>query len=407
VSDGRDLTPRTIVSMLVMSGWLTLSIWIYLFLFHGRFWRINSILAPNTRETHELETPISAAAPARVAVIIPARNETDLIGRTVTSMLQQTGPLSLDIFVIDDSSSDGTAQAALAAARDVKQTQRATVSIIQGKPLVPGWSGKLWAVEQGIERASALSPDFFLLTDADIEHAPDSAATLVGIAQQGDYDLASFMVRLHCETFAERALLPAFVFFFLKLYPPSWIANPRRSMAGAAGGSILIRPEALRRAGGIESIRGEVIDDCALARRVKESGGKIWLGMARETRSIRPYGTFTEIGRMISRGAFNQLRHSAWMLLLAISGLTVTYLLPPILVFFSHRWLPAILGGAAWLLMAICFLPMVRLYRLNPLWTLALPLIAIFYMGAAVHSAFKYWSGRGGEWKGRIQDPAL
>jgi hopene-associated glycosyltransferase HpnB len=246
VSDGRDLTPRTIVSMLVMSGWLTLSIWIYLFVFHGRFWRINSILAPNTRETHELETPISAAAPARVAVIIPARNETDLIGRTVTSMLQQTGPLSLDIFVIDDSSSDGTAQAALAAARDVKQTQRATVSIIQGKPLVPGWSGKLWAVEQGIERASALSPDFFLLTDADIEHAPDSAATLVGIAQQGDYDLASFMVRLHCETFAERALLPAFVFFFLKLYPPSWIANPRRSMAGAAGGSILIRPEALR-----------------------------------------------------------------------------------------------------------------------------------------------------------------
>src|SRR5262249_34455251 len=189
-------------------------------------------------------------------------------------------------------------------------------------------------------------------------------------------------------------------------YPPRWIANSRLKMAGAAGGSILIRPEALQRAGGIEAIRGDVIDDCALARRVKESGGRVWLGMADGTRSIRPYGSFAGIGHMISRGAFNQLRHSAWMLMLAIAGLTVTYLLPPTLLLFSHRRLPMILGGAAWLLMTICYLPMVRFYRVNPLWVLTLPLVSVFYMGAAVHSAFKYWTGRGGEWKGRVQDPA-
>ena len=394
--------------MLVLGGLLTLSIWTYLILFHGWFWRIKGVLVPALRGAHDVSSHRPSAGPARLAVIIPARNEADVIGRSVTSLLHQAGSVQLEIFVVDDSSSDGTAEAAVTAARNATQGQHLTV--IPGKPLIPGWSGKLWAVQQGIERAEAkaasLSPDFFLLTDADIEHAPESVATLVAIAREGPYDLASFMVRLHCETFAERALLPAFVFFFLKLYPPRWIANPRCKMAGAAGGSILIRPKALRRAGGIASIRGEVIDDCALARRVKESGGKIWLGMARETRSIRPYGSFSEIGRMISRGAFNQLRHSAWMLLLALAGLTVTYLAPPALVLFSHRWLPTGLGAAAWLLMAFCFLPMVRFYRLSLLWTLALPVVAIFYMGAAVHSAFKFWSGRGGEWKGRIQDPA-
>jgi hopene-associated glycosyltransferase HpnB len=379
-------------SMLAWGGLVSLLIWLYLFLFHGRFWRIAAIL-PDAK---------SSKSPARIAVIIPARNEADVVGQCVASLLQQAGPHSLEIFVVDDSSSDGTAEAVRRAAH----SSSTHLSVIQGKPLVAGWSGKLWAVQQGIDQAANLNPDFFLLTDADILHAPDSVATLVEIAREGTYDLASFMVRLHCRTFAERALLPAFVFFFLKLYPPRWIANPRCRMAGAAGGSILISPEALQRAGGIETIRGEVIDDCALARRVKATGGKIWLGMARETRSIRPYGSFSGIGQMISRGAFNQLHHSVWMLLLAVAGLSVTYLLPPILVVFSHRWLPTALGAAAWLLMIICFLPMVRFYRLNALWAAALPLIAIFYMGAAVHSAFKFWTGRGGEWKGRIQDPA-
>lgn len=390
-----DSLSRTITAMLTLAGVISLLIWLYLVFLHGRFWRIGAMVAP---------PPPEGAAPARIAVIIPARDEADVVGRSVTSLLQQRGGHSIHIFLVDDGSSDGTAEAARNAARAAGEAERLSVSA--GRPLAPGWSGKLWAVQQGVEQARKLHAEFVLLTDADIVHAPDSVATLAAIARAGPYDLASFMVKLHCQTFAERALIPAFVFFFLKLYPPAWISNSRSRMAGAAGGSILIRPEALERAGGIEAIRGEVIDDCALARRVKGSGGRVWLGLSAETRSIRPYGSFYEIGRMISRGAFNQLKHSAMMLALALVGLSATYLVPPALLFLSHRWVPALLGGGAWMLMALCFLPTLRFYRLSPLWALALPVIAIFYMGAAVHSAYKFWMGRGGEWKGRIQDPA-
>jgi hopene-associated glycosyltransferase HpnB len=348
--------------------------------------------------------PLTEVSPAKIAVIIPARNEADVVGQCVASLLKQAGGHSIHIFLVDDASSDQTAQIARETARAAGASEHLTV--IQGSPLAPGWSGKLWAVQQGIDKARELHSDFFLLTDADIVHASDSVATLVAIASNGSCDLASFMVKLHCTTFAERALVPAFVFFFLKLYPPAWISDPRRKVAGAAGGSILVRPAALERAGGIEAIRGEVIDDCALARKIKESGGSVWLGLATETRSIRPYGSFAEIGRMISRGAFNQLKHSPLLLLAALVGLTITYLLPPALLLFSRHWIPALLGAAAWMLMMVCFLPSLRLYRLSPLWALALPAIAFFYMGATIHSAFKFWMGRGGQWKGRIQDPA-
>lgn len=249
------------------------------------------------------------------------------------------------------------------------------------------------------------APDFFLFTDADIEHAPDSVDTLVSIAQAGPFDMASFMVKLHCQSVAEKLLIPAFVYFFFKLYPPAWISNPRRSEAGAAGGCILIRPAALEKAGGIAAIRQEVIDDCSLAARVKGNGGRLWLGASGATRSIRPYDGFSGIGRMISRSAFNQLRHSNLLLLLSIVGMAATYLLPPVLVFAAHRITPAALGGAAWLLMVLSYWPVLRLYRLNPLWALALPVAVVFYVGATFHSAWKYWRGRGGEWKGRIQDP--
>jgi hopene-associated glycosyltransferase HpnB len=380
--------------MLTVAGALCVLVWVYLCFFHGRFWRIDTTVA---------HPPPSHVAPAKIAVIIPARNEADVVGQCVVSLLRQTGGHSIHVFLVDDASSDDTAGIARQAARAAGASEHLTVS--QGSPLAPGWSGKLWAVQQGIEKARELHPDFFLLTDADIAHAPDSVATLVAMTGTGSYDLASFMVKLHCATFAERALIPAFVFFFLKLYPPAWISDPRRKVAGAAGGSILVRPAALERCGGIEAIRGEVIDDCALARKIKESGGSVWMGLAAETRSIRPYGSFSEIGRMISRGAFNQLKHSPLVLLLALVGLSITYLLPPALSLFSRHWIPALLGAAAWIVMMACFVPVLRLYRLNPLWALALPAIACFYMGATIHSAFKYWMGRGGEWKGRIQDP--
>jgi hopene-associated glycosyltransferase HpnB len=318
-------------------------------------------------------------------------------------LLRQNGHNTLQIFLVDDASTDGTAHAARTAA--IAEGQAQNLTIVQGSDLPPGWSGKLWAMQQGIEQAAKTVPDFFLFTDADIAHAPDSVAMLVSIAQAGPYDMASFMVKLHCQSLAEKLLIPAFVYFFFKLYPPAWVANPRRSEAGAAGGCILIRPTALEKAGGIAAIRQEVIDDCSLAARVKGTGGRLWLGASAATRSIRPYEGFSGIGRMISRSAFSQLHHSNFLLLVSILGMAAIYLLPAALVLTAHRVLPAALGGAAWLLMVLSYWPVLRLYRLNPLWALSLPVAAVFYVGATFHSAWKYWTGRGGEWKGRIQDP--
>jgi hopene-associated glycosyltransferase HpnB len=384
--------------MLIAAGVLSLLIWLYLVLARGGFWRIFPA-APSP-------VPLGNGArvnPVRIAVIIPARNEADVVGRAVCSLLQQTGHNAIHIFLVDDASADATAQEASSAAAAEGQAHNLTVVV--GSPLPAGWSGKLWAMQQGIEHAADSVPDFYLFTDADIEHAPDSVSTLVSIAQAGSYDMASFMVKLHCQSLAEKLLIPAFVYFFFKLYPPAWIANPRRSEAGAAGGCILIRPAALEKAGGIQAIRQEVIDDCSLAARVKHNGGRLWLGASATTCSIRPYEGCSGIGRMISRSAFNQLRHSNLLLLLSMVGMAGTYLLPPALLFAGHRIVPTALGAMAWLLMVLSYLPVLRLYRLNPVWALALPVAAVFYAGATFHSAWKYWTGRGGEWKGRIQDP--
>jgi hopene-associated glycosyltransferase HpnB len=378
--------------MLFAAGILSLLIWIYLLFGRGGFWRIQ----------HSAAQLPAQEVQARIAVIIPARNEADVIGRAITSLLRQSGTNSIHIFLVDDGSTDGTAQVAREAAIAAGRADMLTV--IAGRPLAPGWSGKLWAVQQGIESARQITPDFFLLTDADIEHALDSLSCLVSIAHSGPCDLASYMVKLFCETPAEKLLIPAFVYFFFKLYPPAWIANPRNATAGAAGGCILIRPTALAQAGGIEAIRHEVIDDCALAARVKDNGGRLWLGTSATTCSIRPYGSVSEIGRMISRCAFNQLHHSTLLLFLSMIGMVFIYLLPLALVLSGHRT-PAALGAIACLMMVISYIPVLRLYRLSPLWAVALPLAAIFYVGATFHSAWKYWTGRGGEWKGRVQDP--
>ena len=377
----------------IIAGTISLLIWMWLLLGQGGFWRVRGFLT----------LPRSSDLAANVAVIIPARDEAGVAGRCISSLLNQTYRGPVHIFLVDDGSSDGTAQIARKAAE--LSGKASALTVMQGAPLPAGWSGKLWAVQQGVQRARELDPQFFLLTDADIEHAPESISTLAAIAESGGYDLASYMVKLHCGTFAERLLIPAFVFFFFKIYPASWISNPARKTAGAAGGCILIRPQALERAGGIEAVRSEIIDDCALAKAVKQRGGRVWLGATELARSIRPYGSFAGIGQMISRSAFSQLHHSAFMLLLATAGLIATYLLPPVLLFAGHP-LPIALGATAWLLMIVAYMPVVRFYRLNPLWTLLLPAVAIFYMGATLHSAIKYWLGRGGEWKGRVQDPA-
>ncbi len=378
----------------LISGLLCLVIWIYLLTAHGGFWRVKSLLG-ETRPTAAFDGPI--------AVVVPARDEAGVVGSTVESLLQMACGWSIHIFVVDDHSSDGTADAAREAARNCGHPDALTV--ISGSPLPPGWTGKLWAVEQGIQHALRLHPKFLLLTDADIRHSPESVASLIAIAEAGNYDLTSFMVKLHCRSLAERLLIPPFVFFFFLLYPPDWIRDSRRKVAGAAGGCMLIRPEALARAGGITAIRNQIIDDCALARAVKQSGGKVWLGLTRDAHSTRIYGSFGEIERMIARTAFNQLQHSVWLLLGAVGGLTITYLVPLVLLLSGNGWL-ALLGAAGWLLMFVAFVPMVRFYGLNPAWALTLPFSACFYMAATIHSAFKFWSGRGGEWKGRAQDIA-
>lgn len=375
-----------LLALAIAGGILSALIWACLLLARGGFWRVSPAgTAPAT------------GAPV-IAVIIPARNEVDVIARSVGSLLNQSFAGQVHIFLVDDASTDATAHVAREAAGNT-----AALTVIPGAPLPPGWTGKLWAMQQGMDAARALHPAFLLLTDADIRHAPENLATLVALAERGGYDLTSFMAKLRCQTLAEKLLIPAFVFFFFKLYPPAWIADPQHQTAGAAGGCILLRPEALARAGGLQAIRGEIIDDCALAGIVKRSGGKVWLGLATSASSLRPYGSFRGIGRMIARSAFNQLHHSALLLIAAFAWLAITYLLPVALV-FSGRLLLMALGAADWAMMTISYLPIVRYYRLHPLWALLLPAAAMFYMGATLVSAVKFWSGRGGQWKGRVQD---
>lgn len=360
-------------------------IWVYLFLFRGMFWRLRE------------ETALPTSVPRRVAIVIPARNEAETIGRAIASLAAQSYSGPFHIFLVDDHSGDGTAEIAW------KSAGVGPLTVIAAPPLATGWTGKLWALAAGLKQAEPFHPDYVLFSDADIAHAPEGLAQLVARAEAGGYDLVSWMVKLRSETFAEKALIPAFVFFFFMLYPPAWTENKRYRTAGAAGGCILLRWTALARIGGIASIRGELIDDCALAKAVKSTGGKVWLGITSETCSIRGYGTFGEIGRMISRTAFWQLRHSPILLLGTISGMFLTYMLPPLLL-CTGRPLVMALGALAWVLMMAAYLPSLRLYGLSPFWAPALPLVALFYTGATVHSAIRYWTGRGGEWKGRAQD---
>ena len=376
---------------------LTIAAWAYLLLGRGNFWRIkNATASPGT----------IGAQPSPVAVVVPARNEARVIGRCLESLLQQSYGGTIHIFVVDDGSSDGTGgvanQVASLAAQAAGDNRRITV--IAGEPLAAGWTGKLWAAQQGVQRASTVNPQLLWFTDADVAHGPQTLSRLAGIAQAGGYDLVSFMVRLRRRSLAEKLLIPAFVFFFFKLYPPGWVSDIRKNTAGAAGGCMLIRPQALARAGGLEAIRTEIIDDCALARAVKRSGGKTWLGLAPESESMRSYESFAEIGKMISRTAFSQLHHSGVLLLLALLGMMVSYVLPVGLLLVGN--MPAkVCGAIALVIMMFCYGPMVRWYKLSPSWTLTLPLAAVFYMAATLASAVGFWRGRGGEWKGRIQDP--
>jgi hopene-associated glycosyltransferase HpnB len=378
---------------------LPLGIWFYLVLGRGAFWLVDE----------DTRTPESLTSWPSVVAVVPARNEAETIAQTVASLARQDYPGQFRIIVVDDHSQDATARLALEATQrsgTAPSSAGRQATVHTAAQLAPGWTGKLWALNQGVGLAAQTAPDFFWFTDADIVHAAGTLRGLVFRAEKGSLGLASLMVLLQARTFPERLLIPPFLYFFLMLYPPRWTANPRRRTAGAAGGCVLLRREALGKIGGLEAIGSEVIDDCALARAVKRSGSQIWMGLTRSSISLRPYGTFAEIRDMIARTAFTQLRYSAPLLFGTLIGMLLIYA-APIALLFSHDRLAEIVSSATWLLMTLSFAPTVRFYKLSPLRALLLPFAALFYSYATWLSAARYWLGRGGQWKGRAQAPQI
>jgi hopene-associated glycosyltransferase HpnB len=431
---------------LLVVAFISLAIWLYLAAARGTFWR----LGPFDDDSSEHEPPTTWPS---VVAVVPARNEAANIRQAVSSLLQQNYPGEFSVIVVDDHSEDATAERARQAAADLGAESR--IEIRQAPALPEGWTGKLWALNEGVSTAArrgaallrpspatpsiSATPHYFWFTDADITHAPDTLHRLVARAQRDHLDLTSLMVLLQAKTPPERALIPAFLFFFLKLYPPSWIANPKAKTAGAAGGCILLRTKALQRIGGLAAIRNEVIDDCALAQAVKVaqplmavlqrspshtmqsslpdqqspghpgpdwaqelSPGRIWMGLTRRSISLRAYTTFAEIRDMIARTAFTQLHYSPALLLGTVAGMLLTYI-APVALLFARDATPRILGVCAWLLMSLLYLPTLRFYRLSPLWAPLLPAVAAFYSYATLLSALRYYLGRGAQWKGRSQ----
>jgi hopene-associated glycosyltransferase HpnB len=371
---------------------MVLAIWLYLLAGRGAFWL--------ARE-RDGDTPAWDGAWPAVSAVIPARDEAECVGKTVTSLLQQDYPGEFSVILVDDQSRDGTAAVAREAAAALGATERLTV--VAGRPLAPGWTGKLWAQHQGVELAENLAaqPDYLLLSDADIVYAPEAVSRLVARAQRGGFVLTSLMVKLRCESFAERAFIPAFVFFFQMLYPFAWANDPRRATAAAAGGCMLVRRQALHAAGGMAAIRIALIDDCALAKALKRRG-PIWIGLTERVHSIRAYPRIADIRRMVARTAYAQLDYSPWLLFGTVCGLVLTYL-APVAFALAARGLPQLFGIAAWLALAVAFQPTLRLYRRSMAWGFALPAIAAAYMAFTVDSAYQHARGRGGMWKGRAQ----
>jgi len=338
---------------------IPLAIWIYLFLARGNFWQLREdALEPKTLGNWP-----------RVVAVVPARNEGATISDALLSLLRQDYPGGFSIIIVDDDSEDGTVAVAQKVANESGASRR--VKIHSAAPLAPGWTGKLWALNEGIQLAANQSPEFLWFTDADIEHAPDTLRRLVSRAETDVLDLASLMVLLQAKTIPERLLIPPFLYFFLMLYPPQWIADPNASTAGAAGGCILLRRNVLAPIGGLASIRGEVIDDCALARAVKKNDGKIWMGLTRTSASLRSYGTFAEIRDLIARAAFTQLHYSFALLIATLAGLFATYLLAWTL-FFAYPGEAWVLVDTAIALMTATFLVTVRFYNLSAAWALTL-----------------------------------
>jgi hopene-associated glycosyltransferase HpnB len=371
---------------------VSLLFWVGILVLRGGFWRTGQRLADPAPELSQWPG---------VVCVIPARNEASTIGGTVKSLLEQDYPAPVSVIVVDDNSDDGTANMAKAAAAE-------GLTVVTGKPLADGWSGKLWAVKQGLDAAEEIDAGaaYILLTDADITHDSESLRRLVAKAEGEGLHLVSLMVRLRCESRWEKLLIPAFIFFFQKLYPFQWVNDPARPLAAAAGGCMLIRRDALRHIGGVDAIRGRLIDDCALAAQIKKHG-PIWLGLSTKVRSERAYGALSEIWDMVARTAFEQLGNSVLALIGTVLAMTIAYLVPPVAA-------AGVFGGGApaltiaalgmvtwWGLMGIAYQPTLSLYGMSRGWSLLLPVAALLFTLMTVSSAIRYWRGRGAAWKGR------
>ena len=369
-----------------------LAVWLYLVFAHGGFWLC--------RERDDAPIVAPPAWPS-VTIVVPARNEAAGIAASISSLLGQDYP-ALSIVLVDDDSDDGTAAVARETAASFNASDRLT--IVTGRALPAGWTGKLFAVKQGIEAAASKGPKYLLLTDADIVHAPDTVRWLASHAEAHGLVLASLAAKWRCENLAERVHIPAFIFFFQMLYPFRWVNRRDDSTAGAAGGCMLVRADALAAAGGINVIRDALIDDCALATALKRQGA-IWLGLTERVHSIRPYASWGDIRRMVARSAYAQLHYSPLRLVGTVAGMTLTYLVPPFMALFATGW-PQVLGIVSWLMMVLAFQPTLRFYRMSPLWGLALPAITFLYVLYTLDSAYQYAAGKGGTWKGRAQAKA-
>ncbi|WP_096700988.1 glycosyltransferase [Magnetospirillum sp. 15-1] len=379
------------MSLASLAGVVGAGAWAWLLTMRGSFWRIED--AP--------QAVVPEVWPQVVAVI-PARDEADVIGATIESLLSQNYPGDFSVVLVDDHSSDGTAEAARKAAEEMGLAARVTV--VEAPDLPPGWTGKMWAQSHGVSVARSRFPeaDLLLLSDADIRHGPGELRRTVSRMLAEGLDMASLMVRLSTESIWEKAVVPAFVFFFRMLYPFAWVKDSRSTTAAAAGGYVLIRPAMLEKIGGIKAIKDALIDDCTLAAAVKAHHGRLTLDLAEETISTRRYEGPEGLWRMISRSAYTQLRHSPLLLAGTVVAMLLVFVAPPLLAMRNGGG--ASTGALAWAALTIAYYPMVRYYRLWPFWALALPLVSLFYLGATLHSAWMYYGGKGGEWKGRVQD---
>ena len=377
-------------------------IWIYLLIFRGNFWLANQQLLSKSKTKIENTENLPS-----IYVIIPARNEEKLLKITLNSLLNQDYSGILKIILVDDHSKDNTINIANSLAQQGHNSTK--LEVISAADLPSNWTGKLWAINEGINYAKKQdpAPDYFLLTDADIEHFPTNIRQLVVKAEQENLALVSLMVKLQCETIAEKLMIPAFVFFFQKLYPFKWVNNPQNTTAAAAGGCILVRHKNLDQVGGIEVIKNALIDDCTLAKIVKQksTNKNIWLGLTNDTKSRRSYPDLMSIWNMVARTAFTQLNYSPFLLLVTVIGMKLVYLIPSLGIILGviFGWWPVVvIAILARLLIFLAYLPIIRFYGLSPIYAMSLPTVALIYILITIDSAWRHWRGRGGYWKGRV-----